>query len=40
MLTISSKETPSRVCPAPASLNGMSNAKLSLKTGLKVLFFT
>lgn len=37
--SISSRETPSSVCPLP-SVVGMSNAKLSLKTGLKVLFFT
>lgn len=37
--SISSKETPSRVWPEP-SVVGMSNAKLSLKTGLNVLFLT
>lgn len=37
--SISSRETPSRVCPDP-SVVGMSKAKLSLKTGLNVLFFT
>lgn len=37
--SISSRETPSSVCPVP-SVVGISNAKLSLKTGLKVRFFT
>lgn len=37
--SISSRETPSRVWPEP-SVVGMSNAKLSLNTGLKVRFFT
>lgn len=37
--SISSRETPSRVWPVP-SVVGMSNAKLSLKTGLKVRFLT
>lgn len=37
--SISSRETPSSVWPVP-SVVGMSNAKLSLKTGLKVRFLT
>lgn len=37
--SISSRETPSRVCPDP-SVVGMSKAKLSLKTGLNVRFLT
>lgn len=37
--SINSRETPSSVCPVP-SVVGISNAKLSLKTGLKVRFFT